>query len=137
MTAYTEPTLHEMIYALVEQRHPSPHLNASQVVRLGVLKTLEEALELAAAVALPHELSGPIDVLTKAVRRCFRERDWLAGDWTQQGPVGDSLRHLKAEMADTYAALAHLERAVVVLTDEEWSVQAAALAKAVADRKRP
>lgn len=120
--------LHAELHRLVEQRKPRGALNSAQIVRLKVLKLVEEVAEAHAHTPTPC----PPDVSAEAAARAFHDRAWLREKWTRD-PSDITIAGLKDELADVYIVLATLEVELHMLSGEEWSIQEAALEKARRD----
>lgn len=123
--------LHTELHRLVEERKPRGSLTSAQIVRLKVLKLVEEVAEAQACVPTPCPRGAGAAYAAQA----FRERAWLREPWTRD-PSDITVGGLKDELADVYIVLATLEVELSMLTGEDWSVQEAALLKARRDVAR-
>lgn len=124
------------IRRIVEERHPRGEITTVQTLRLGAIKLLEEALEAATTIALPREMSGPIDDLSDKARMYFRWREWLAYSFANERPSDASLAAMRGEVADVFIVIIHLAGLIEELTGEEFDLEAEALKKALADLRR-
>jgi NTP pyrophosphatase (non-canonical NTP hydrolase) len=121
-------TLHQQIHAAVEQRITRGALTNADILRLKLVKLIEEACELSEYIHTPIRYAT---AQTQALARAsFTHRSWLRDD-----------RHfdfekIKQEIADCYVVLATMEQEIIALTGAEWDMQQAALEKATADRER-
>lgn len=129
--------LHRRLQELVEARHRRNSLQPIQVLRLRMIKIVEEALEAATCIALPARMSPAIDAITDAARDAYRNREWIGQPWVFGSPSDDSIDHLKKELADAFITVVLAARTVVEITGEEWDIEQAALSKATSDLARP
>lgn len=127
--------LQARLYALIEARRPLSDKNGPQILRLGTIKMLEEAAELAGSIALPQWMNPPIDELYLKSRLAFRNREWLdtPDGWTAKEPSADALTAFRAELVDLYICVLHLAEQHAMITGDDWDIEADALAKATAD----
>ena len=128
--------IHEEIERIILLRHPRRDYTPLQVLRLRMIKLIEESLEAATCIALPRELSLPIDALSEESRWWFRNREWLALDFVNQRPSDDALAHLKGELADVFIIVVGTALLVGEITGEPFDIEQSALAKARADLGR-
>lgn len=123
--------LHQRLHAAIEQRRPRGNLVPAQIMRLKMLKLIEEVTEAHTCIETGVDPYGS----PQRVRQQFDDRDWLRAPWTYDPELVD-VAGLKAELADVYVVLASLECELAALTGQEWDLQAAAEAKALADVDR-
>lgn len=128
--------VHAEIERIILLRHPRRDLTPVQVLRLRMLKLIEESLEAATCIALPKQTSAAIDALSDVVRPLFRERGWLSGGWVAGPPSADALAHLKEELADVFIVVVGTALLVGEIEGAPFDLEHAALAKATADLAR-